>query len=130
MWASVSSSPSTPCSGRREPVIRTIRYGLAVVHGAVVGSGAVVAVSALVHAGTVLPREFFPASSTIAVGDPVEVYAPGDPRLPQAIKDIGFVARAFGVEPAGEDRASTYRRVAQVRTDEFAAHLEDEIVDG
>jgi carbonic anhydrase/acetyltransferase-like protein (isoleucine patch superfamily) len=107
-----------------------VATGATVVHGAVVGSGAVVAVSALVHAGTLLPREFFLAPSTIAVGDPVAVYSAGDPRLPQAIKDVGFVARAFGVEPAGEDRASTYRRVAQVRADEFAAHLEDEILDG
>jgi hypothetical protein len=75
-------------------------------------------------------REFFLAPSTVAVGDPVAVYTAGDPQLPQAIKDVEFVGRAFGVKPAGEDRATTYRRVAQVRADEFAAHLEDEIIDG
>jgi hypothetical protein len=77
-----------------------------------------------------LPREFFLAPNTIAVGDPVSVYTAGDPQLPRAIKDVGFVGRAFGVEPAGEDRATTYRRVAQVRADEFGAHLEDEVIDG
>jgi carbonic anhydrase/acetyltransferase-like protein (isoleucine patch superfamily) len=107
-----------------------VATGATVVHGAVVGSGAVVAVSALVHAGTSLPREFFLAPSTIAIGDPLAVYTAGDPLLPQAIKDVGFVGRAFGVDATGEDRATTYRRVAQVRADEFAAHLEDEIIDG
>jgi carbonic anhydrase/acetyltransferase-like protein (isoleucine patch superfamily) len=112
-----------------EPAVY-VATGATVVHGAVVGSGAVVAVGALVHAGALLPREFFLAPSTVAVGDPVAVYTAGDPQLPQAIKDVEFVGRAFGVEPAGEDRATTYRRVAQVRADEFAAHLEDEIIDG
>ena len=112
-----------------EPAVY-VATGATVVHGAVVGSGAVVAVSALVHAGTLLPREFFLAPGMVAVGDPVAIYTAGDPQLPRAIKDVGFVGRAFGVEPAGEDRATTYRRVAQVRADEFAAHLEDEIIDG
>src|SRR5258707_2001657 len=77
-----------------------VATGATVVHGAVVRSGAVVAVSALVHAGSLLPREFFLAPGTIAVGDPVAVFTAGDPQLPQAIKDIGFVGRAFGVEAA------------------------------
>jgi carbonic anhydrase/acetyltransferase-like protein (isoleucine patch superfamily) len=112
-----------------EPAVY-VATGATVVHGAVVGSGAVVAVNALVHAGTLLPREFFLAPNMIAVGDPVAVYTAGDPQLLQAIKDVRFVGRAFGVEPAGEDRVTTYRRVARVRADEFAAHLEDEIIDG
>ena len=50
------------------------------------GSDAVVADDSLVHARTVQPREFFLAPNTIAVGDPVAVYAAGDPQLPQATK--------------------------------------------
>jgi len=106
-----------------------VATGATIVHAATVGSGAVVAVGALVHAGTVLPPAFFLAPNLIAVGDPAATYAPGDPGLSQAIKDVRFAQRAFGVETAWEDRATRYRQIAQVRSDEFAAHLDDEIVE-
>ena len=107
-----------------------VATGATVLHGATVGTGAVVAVGALVHAGTALPAGYFLGPNEIAVGDPVETYAPGDPRLPEAIKSVGFARRAFGVETAWEDRVRRYRATAEVRSEEFAAHLDDEVVEG
>jgi carbonic anhydrase/acetyltransferase-like protein (isoleucine patch superfamily) len=105
-----------------------IATGATVLHGARVEPGAVVAVGALVHGGTVLPSGFFLAPGMIAIGDPVATYAPGDPSLAEAIKDVGFAGRAFGVSTAWEDRVARYREIAEVRSEEFGAHLEDESV--
>ena len=101
-----------------------------VVHGAIVGTGAVVAVGALVHAGAVVPSEFFIPPGMIAIGDPLKTYAPGDPGLAAAIKDVGFARRAFGVDADWEDRIARSRRIATIRSDEFGAHRDDELVDG
>jgi carbonic anhydrase/acetyltransferase-like protein (isoleucine patch superfamily) len=99
-----------------------------VLHGARVETGAVVAVGGLVHGGTVLPSGFFLAPGMIAIGDPAATYAPGDPSLPEAIRDVGFAGRAFGVSTAWEDRIVRYREIAEVRSEEFGAHADDEIV--
>jgi carbonic anhydrase/acetyltransferase-like protein (isoleucine patch superfamily) len=100
-----------------------------VLHGATVGSGAAVAVGALVHAGTKLPAELFLPPGTIAIGDPHRVYAPSrEEELAEAIKEVGFAARAFGVTAAWEDRERRYRESAEVRSREFAAHADDEII--
>jgi carbonic anhydrase/acetyltransferase-like protein (isoleucine patch superfamily) len=99
-----------------------------VLHGARVEVGAVVAVGALVHGGTVLPGGFFLAPGMIAIGEPVATYAPGDPSLPEAIKHVGFAGRAFGVATAWEDRMTRYREIAEVRSEEFGAHADDEAV--
>jgi carbonic anhydrase/acetyltransferase-like protein (isoleucine patch superfamily) len=96
--------------------------GATVLHGARVEPGAVVAVSALVHGGAVLPEGCFLAPGTIAIGDPVSTYAPGDPELAEAIKGVGFAGRAFGVTTAWEDRVARYREIAEVRSEEFGAH--------
>ncbi len=105
-----------------------VATGATVLQGAVVGSGAVVAVGALVHGGAVLPDEYFLAPGMVAIGDPVSSFAPGDPELPGAIRGVGFAARAFGVTTAWEDRKARYREIAEVRSREFAAHLDDEVV--
>jgi carbonic anhydrase/acetyltransferase-like protein (isoleucine patch superfamily) len=107
-----------------------IATGATVLHGATVGTGAVVAVGALVHGGTVLPAEMFVAPGVVAIGDPVATYAPGDPELAQAIKDVGFARLAFGIDTAWEDRTTRYRQVAEVRSREYEAHLDDEILSG
>jgi carbonic anhydrase/acetyltransferase-like protein (isoleucine patch superfamily) len=106
-----------------------VATGATVLQGATVGSGAVVAVGALVHANSVVPDEFFVPPNTIAVGDPVKIYAPGDEELPEAIKSANFARTAFGVQTAWEDRISRYRETAEVRSEEFGAHLEDDVLD-
>ncbi|MFI9787712.1 hypothetical protein ACIHEI_30025 [Kitasatospora sp. NPDC051984] len=90
-----------------------------------VGAGTVVAVSALVHARTVLPDEFFVPPHCLAVGDPVRIFAPGDPAVPQAIAELGFAGVAFGIDAALTDRLARYERIAEVRVREFGAHLDD-----
>jgi carbonic anhydrase/acetyltransferase-like protein (isoleucine patch superfamily) len=103
--------------------------GATVLQGATIGSGAVVAVGALVHANSVVPGEFFVPPNTVVVGDPLEVYAPGDEGLPEAIRSANFAQTAFGVRTAWENRVARYRETAEVRSEEFGVHFEDVILD-
>jgi carbonic anhydrase/acetyltransferase-like protein (isoleucine patch superfamily) len=101
--------------------------GVTVLQEAVLRPGVVVAIGAAVHARSLLPEEFFVPPNNIAIGE--RVYAPGDPRLPQAIKQVGFAKVAFGVDLAWEDRIRRYEQAAEVRSEQFAAHADDEIID-
>jgi len=95
------------------------------------GAGASVAVGALVHARTVLPDEFFVAPHTTAVGDPVEVFeSDRSEELAAAIAGVGFADAAFGVRTAWSDRINRYREAAEVRSAEYAAHADDEVISG
>jgi carbonic anhydrase/acetyltransferase-like protein (isoleucine patch superfamily) len=122
-------SPQAALLGCEVEAATYIATGATVLHGARVESGAVVAVGALVHGGTVLPSGFFLAPGLIAIGDPVATYSPGDPKLADAIRDVGFAGRAFGVTTTWEDRAARYREVAEVRSREFGAHGGDELLE-
>jgi carbonic anhydrase/acetyltransferase-like protein (isoleucine patch superfamily) len=106
-----------------------VATGATVLQGATVESGAVVAVGALVHANTKVPSEFFVPPNTIAVGDPLQVYAPGDERLAEAIRSANFAQTAFGVRTAWEERIARYKESAEVRSREFGAHREDTVLD-
>jgi carbonic anhydrase/acetyltransferase-like protein (isoleucine patch superfamily) len=103
--------------------------GATVLQGATLGSGAVVAVGALVQANTKVPSEFFVPPNTIAVGELLQVYAPGDEGLAEAIRSTNFAQTAFGVKTAWEDRIQRYRETAEVRAEEFGSHLEDTVLD-
>jgi carbonic anhydrase/acetyltransferase-like protein (isoleucine patch superfamily) len=104
--------------------------GATVLQGARLGPGAVVAVGALAHAGAVLPAEMFVPPMTVAIGDPAEIFTPDRPDdLANAIKGVNFAQAAFGVEHEWADRIARYERVADVRVAEYAAHLDDEIID-
>jgi carbonic anhydrase/acetyltransferase-like protein (isoleucine patch superfamily) len=103
--------------------------GVTVLQAARVGAGGSVAVGALVHAGAVVPEEFFLPPNMVAVGDPVRVLAADDPdALAEAVRSTGFARLAFGVETAWEDRIARYQQVAEVRSEEFGAHAEDVVV--
>jgi carbonic anhydrase/acetyltransferase-like protein (isoleucine patch superfamily) len=106
-----------------------VATGATVLQGATLESGAVVAVGALVHANSVVPSEFFVPPNTVALGDPLTVYAPSDERLPEAIRSVNFAQTAFGVRTAWEDRIARYRESAEVRSREFGAHREDTVLD-
>ena len=106
-----------------------VATGATVLQGAMLGSGAVVAVGALVHANTMVPSEFFVPLNTIALGEPLRVYAPGDEQLPEAIRSAGIARNALGVRTAWEERVSRYREIAKVRAQEFGSHLSDEVLD-
>lgn len=101
--------------------------GATVLQEAVLRPGVVVAIGAAVHARSLLPEEFFVPPNNIAIGE--RVYAPGDPQLPQAIKQVDFAKVAFGVDLAWEDRIKRYEQAAEVRSEQFAAHADDEILD-
>ncbi|MFD5562816.1 gamma carbonic anhydrase family protein [Kitasatospora griseola] len=90
-----------------------------------VGAGSVVAVAALVHARTVLPDEYFVPPQMLAIGDPVQLLAPGDPSVPEAIGRLGFANTAFGIDASWTDRLARHERIAEVRATEYAAHLDD-----
>jgi carbonic anhydrase/acetyltransferase-like protein (isoleucine patch superfamily) len=102
-----------------------VATGATILHGATIGSGACVAVGALVHANAVVPDEFFVPPNTVAVGDPLEIYAPGDEGVGPAIKAAGFAESAFGAEAAWEDRIERYRQATEVRAAEFESHFDD-----
>ena len=107
-----------------------VATGATVLHGARLGAGSVVAVGALAHAGAVLPPEMFVPPMTVAIGDPARLYGPERPgELAEAIRGVNFARAAFGVDHEWTDRISRYERITEVRVEEYAAHLEDEIVD-
>jgi hypothetical protein len=106
-----------------------IATGATILHGAHVGAGAVVAVGALVHAGTTLPEGFFVPPNMIALGDPVEVRGAEDPAgLTEAVKGVGFLAQAFGIQMGWEDPSAGYERAMEVRSAEFEPHQGDVVL--
>ena len=106
-----------------------IATGATVLQGAQVGQGAVVAVGALVHAGTKIPDGFFLAPNCIAIGDPPDIYSPGDQEaVVEAIKSISFTKIAFGVTPLPKDRVATMTRATTIRSREFENHFDDIIL--
>ena len=107
-----------------------IATGATVLQGAVIKTGAAVAVGAFVHAGTVIPSKFFVPPNNIAVGDPVKLYSPAEQdTLVEAIKSVGFAKLAFGAAADWEDRIERYREVTEKRSEEFAGHCDDRILD-
>jgi len=101
-----------------------------VLHGAKIGSGAVVTVGALVHANTVVPGEFFVPPNTIAIGDPVQLFTPDQrEEIRKAILSIGFARVVFHVDPSGKSRAYIYQEITRVRSKEYEAHFDDEIME-
>lgn len=100
-----------------------------VLHGARLGPGAVIAVGALAHAGTVVASEMFVPPMTVAVGDPARVLtADRTDEMAEAIRGVNFAAAAFGIEHDWMDRIARYEKTAEVRGEEYAAHTNDEII--
>lgn len=121
--------PHATVLGARVATCVYLAANATVLQSATVGAGACVAVGALVHARTVLPGEFFLPPHTTAVGDPAEVFGPDRAdELAAAISGVGFADAAFGVRTAWADRVSRYREATEVRSAEYAAHADDEIV--
>ena len=119
-------SPQATLLGCRVASHAYIATGATVLQGAQVGRGAVVAVGALVHAGTMIPQGFFVAPNAVAIGDPPEIYGPGDQEaVVEAIKSIAFTKVAFGVTPQPENRIATMTRATKIRSQEFAHHKDD-----
>ncbi|MFX1444624.1 MAG: hypothetical protein ACFFHV_14520 [Promethearchaeota archaeon] len=97
--------------------------------GAIIHSGAAIAVGAFVHANTVIPSEMFIPPNNIAIGDPMKLYSPDDKeRLVKAIKSIEFAKTAFDINVQWENRIERYKQATKVRSKEFRNHFRDEIV--
>jgi carbonic anhydrase/acetyltransferase-like protein (isoleucine patch superfamily) len=107
-----------------------IATGATILQGAMVQSGAAVAVGAFVHANTVVPANSFIPPNNIAIGNPMKLYRPKDQEaLAKAIKSIEFAKIAFNIDAKWDDRFERYRQATLVRSDEFGAHTDDEIID-
>jgi carbonic anhydrase/acetyltransferase-like protein (isoleucine patch superfamily) len=125
----VMVGPHATLLGCRVERAAYIATGATVLHGARVGAGAVVAVGALVHAGTTLPDGYFVPPNMIALGDPVEVFGLDDPAgLTEAVKGVGFLSIAFGVQLGWDDPSARYERAMEVRSAEFEPHQQDVIL--
>lgn len=106
-----------------------VATGATVLHGARVEPGAAVAVGALVHAGTVVPAGAFVPPNAVAVGAPMRLYDASSPDvLADAIRSVGFAARAFGTTAGWSDRLTRYTEATEVRSREFVEHAGDEII--
>jgi carbonic anhydrase/acetyltransferase-like protein (isoleucine patch superfamily) len=106
-----------------------VATGATVLHAARIGAGGSIAVGALVHGGAMVPEEFFIPPNMVAVGDPVRVVPTDDPVvLAEAVRSTGFAQLAFGVQAGWEDRIARYEQVAEVRSEEFAAHVDDVVL--
>ena len=103
--------------------------GVTVLQGAKIKSGAVVAVGALVHAKTVIPKDFFVPPHTVAIGDPVQVFSPDEKEaMAKAIMSLGFARIAFNIDATGKSRSDIYKEATEIRSKEFGHHNGDEIV--
>ncbi|WP_170294187.1 gamma carbonic anhydrase family protein [Heliomicrobium undosum] len=107
-----------------------IATGATVLQGAKIGSGAVIAVGALVHANTVIPDGYFVPPYAVAIGDPVQLYSPNQKEeMAEAIRRLGFARTAFGIEGPFHDRKALYKSATEIRSQEYASHFQDIILD-
>ena len=107
-----------------------IATGATILHGAIIQSGAVVAVSAFVHANTVIPKGFLVPPHTVAIGSPVKIYGTDDKEaLADAVRAVGFIKAAYGVEADWKDGGKRYKSVTEARSKELKEHFSDIILD-
>jgi len=98
--------------------------GSTVFNGASVGDGAEVRVNGTVHLRTVLPADAVVPIGWVAVGEPVEVLAPGEHERIWGLQEpLDFPGTVFGVErgPTGTMMPELTRRYAAA----LGAHRED-----
>lgn len=102
--------------------------GVTVLHDARLAEGTTVAVGALVHARTETEAEFFVPPYTVALGNPVQVLAPGDPAMADAIRAVGFAETAFGATAVWTNRIQRAEHATETRSAELGAHKDDVIL--
>jgi carbonic anhydrase/acetyltransferase-like protein (isoleucine patch superfamily) len=100
-----------------------------ILQGTKICSGSVVTVGALIHANTIIPEDFFGPPNIIAVGDPVQLFSSNQKEeIGKAIMSVGFANIAFNIDVAGKSRADIYKETTLVRSKEYEAHFEDQII--
>ncbi len=108
-----------------------IATGATILQGAKICSGSVVTVGALIHANTIIPKDFFVSPYMIAVGNPVQLFSPEQKdEIGKAIMSVGFANVAFNIDVSGKSRAEIYRETTLVRSKEYEAHFTDQIIKG
>ena len=129
MGANVFVGPHATILGAALEPCSYIATGATILQGAKINSGAVVTVGALIHANTMIPEDFFVPPYMIAVGDPVRLFSPDrKEEIGRAIKATGFAKVAFNIDVSGKSREEIYRETTRVRSGEYGAHIEDQIL--
>lgn len=119
--ATILGAKIEPCS--------YIATGATILQGAKICTGSVVMVGALIHANAVIPENFFVPPYMIAVGDPVQLFSPNQKEeIGKAIMSVGFANVAFNIDVSGKSRAEIYKEATLVRSKEYEAHIEDQII--
>lgn len=99
--------------------------GVALFPGSVAGTGSEVRINGIVHVNSVLPPGTTVPIGWVAVGDPAQIYPPGQHKEIWAVQEsLDFLGTVYGVTrdtPAAErmSRQSTW----------FGAHFSDRIID-
>jgi carbonic anhydrase/acetyltransferase-like protein (isoleucine patch superfamily) len=105
-----------------------IATGAALFPNATIGAGAEVRIHGVVHVNTVLPAGGLVPIGWVAVGDPAQVFAPGQHEEIWAIQEtLDFPGTAFGLPRDTPDlAAAATRRYAEV----FGRHRGDRVIEG
>jgi carbonic anhydrase/acetyltransferase-like protein (isoleucine patch superfamily) len=121
--------PHTTILGAMLEPCSYIATGATILQGARISSGSVVTVGALVHANTVIPKDYFVPPHMIAIGDPVQLFSPDQKdELGKAIMSVEFARTAFNIDVSEKARAEIYEETTLVRSKEYEAHFEDQII--
>ncbi|MGH3361734.1 MAG: gamma carbonic anhydrase family protein [Nocardioides sp.] len=100
--------------------------GTSVFPGARIGEGSEVRINGVVHVNTVLPPGSVVPIGWIAVGDPVQMFAPGQHEELWAVqRDLDFPGTVFGLSR----EQATMRRVTARYADLFGRHADDRVID-
>jgi carbonic anhydrase/acetyltransferase-like protein (isoleucine patch superfamily) len=103
-----------------------IATGASLFPGCVAGAGSEVRIGGVVHVNTVLPPGTTVPIGWVAVGDPAEVYPPGQhERIWDILEPLDFPGTVYGVT---RDTPAAERMARQSAW--FAAHRGDRVIDG
>ena len=102
-----------------------IATGASVFHGARLGYGAEVRVGAVVHLRTRLEAHACVPVGWVAVGDPAQIFPPGEHERIWAVqKPLDFPRFVYGVERAPEGE-SNMEEITRRRSEALASHMDD-----
>lgn len=99
--------------------------GVSLFPGCVIGAGTEVRIGGVVHVNTVLPRGTTVPIGWVAVGDPAQIYPPGQHDQIWAVQEsLDFAGTVYGLSR----ETSAAERMAR-QSAWFAAHLDDRVIE-
>lgn len=117
--------PQAHVNGARVEPGCFLATGVALFPGSVVGAGSEVRIHGVIHANSVLPPDSTVPIGWIAVGDPAQVFPPGEHEQIWAVQEsLDFPGTVHGVRRGTPPSELMARQSAW-----FAAHREDRVVD-